>query len=159
MRAENTSTSFINTQLEKLQRNYALMVALLLLFICVIVWMLISVVQTKDSSEITTSAQKYVTSINPNLDTTTMASLALKRVYSDEELSSFPIYVMLEDESGSFAVVPLGTTRSETAAQTSNSSSGTSGKSASPASSSGQLRTNSTSVTSGAASSSGTINE
>lgn len=127
--ADQKNTNFINKQLEALQRNYTLMIGLILLFVCIVIWMLISIVQTEDTSNLTTTAKKYTAQLNPNLDQVTLEKVASKTYYSETDLQDFPIFILIEDKSGNFQVAPLGTTAEEAEA-IQNSSSNTTNPSA-----------------------------
>lgn len=107
MRAPERKTSFIAQQIEKLQKNYAIMVGLILLFVVAVVWMIVSIVQVEDTSDLTKRAQKNTTQLNPNLDRTTLELVANKHYYSEEELTNFPIFVLIEDKDGNFQVVSI----------------------------------------------------
>lgn len=107
MRAPERKTSFIAQQIEKLQKNYAIMVGLILLFVVAVIWMIVSIVQVEDTSDLTKRAQKNTTQLNPNLDRTTLELVANKHYYSEEELTEFPIFVMIEDRDGNFQVVSI----------------------------------------------------
>lgn len=113
MRAEQNAVGIINNQLAKLQRNYTMMVGLVLLFICVVVWMLLSISQTSDTSELSSTARKYTTELNPNLDLDTMKTVATKKHYDESELTNFPILIMVESKEGGYVVLPIDTPAEE----------------------------------------------
>lgn len=113
MRAEGRSTNFINSQLDSLQRNRAVMVGLLLLFVCVVVWMVASIAQSEDSSDLTKEAKKYTTEINPNLDQATLTLVSQKRHYDEADLANIPISILIETKDGQHKVVPISTTPEE----------------------------------------------
>lgn len=107
MRASEQKTSFIAKQIETLQRNYALMVGLILLFVVAVIWMIVSIVQTEDMSALTVQAQKHTTQLNPNLDRATLQLVSEKKAYSQEELTDFPIFILMENREGEYLVVPI----------------------------------------------------
>lgn len=107
MRAPERKTSFLQQQVENLQKNYAVMVGLILLFVVAVVWMIVSIAQTEDNSDLTRRAQANTDALNPNLDRETLELVAAKHNYDTEELRDFPIFVLIEDKNGEFQVVDI----------------------------------------------------
>ncbi len=107
MRAPERKTSFVAEQIQALKRNYALMIGLILLFVVAVVWMIVSIVQTEDMSELTATAQKHTAQLNPNLDRATLQLVSEKKEYKPEDLTSFPIFILMENREGDYLVVPI----------------------------------------------------
>ncbi len=109
MRADQKNASFISQQIASLQRNYLLMVGLILLFVCVLIWTLLSVASIKDESDISAEAKKYTKPLNPNFDQLVLEQISQKKAYSAEELADFPIFVFAQAKNGGGRAIPIDT--------------------------------------------------
>ena len=73
-------------------RNFVLII-LSLLFVCVVIWILMTLVSSQNTSQVPDTSKKLAEPLNPVLDTSKLDKLDTKKYYSPEELQSFPINV------------------------------------------------------------------
>jgi len=100
----------VQTQMAHIRGSQTLLSIFILLLISVLLWILISVFATFNTSQIPAETKKMATPLTPTLSDTIFASLQSKRVFSEDELRSFPIYVIVRDSRAQTeTVVPLGT--------------------------------------------------
>ncbi len=78
-------------------RNFILIV-LSLLFVCVIFWILISLISSQKTSKVPETSIKLAEPLNPVLDTSKLDALDSKIYYAPEELQSFPVNIIETDE-------------------------------------------------------------
>jgi len=78
-------------------RNFVLIV-LSLLFVCIIFWILITIFSAQSSSKVPPSTLELAAPLNPVLDNSKLDRIESKRYYSPEELQSFPINAVEQDE-------------------------------------------------------------
>lgn len=98
-------------ELSKLRRNQQILTILVLLFVTMAVWILVSLASSQRTSKITPEVKQMALPLTPTLDTTAIDKLESKVTYTEEELSTFPINVIYTDpRSQQETVVPLGTT-------------------------------------------------
>lgn len=100
-------------ELENLRQNRMYLAIMALLLVCAIIWVLLTVMEAGDSSEVTALALKHATPLNPNLDVAVFGQLEQKRLFSESELESFPIFRLIKDRNGSYSVVPFDTPADE----------------------------------------------
>ena len=89
------------------------MIILSLLLVVAVVWTLVSIFSAADESEITTRAAKVSAPLNTTFDESVFSSLESKPFYDDQQLTEFPINVLLQDRSGNFIVLPYDTAQEE----------------------------------------------
>lgn len=75
-----------------------LLVILSLLFVCVLLWIVLSLFSSQQSSKVPDSATKLAEPLNPVLDTSKLNTIQSKRYYAPEELQSFPINIIETDQ-------------------------------------------------------------
>lgn len=84
-------------ELNKLRTSQQILTILVLLFICMVFWIIVSLFSSQNSSKITPDMTEKAAQFSPTLSTQVMDGLQNKRVFTDEELSNFPIYVIQKD--------------------------------------------------------------
>lgn len=95
-----TNNNDINKQLYRLRRNKRILWLAILFFVLVALWILLSIFSTtKASSSITAEQRELAKSFVPRLESKVFDEISGERFFSDDELSSFPIYVF---DSASF---------------------------------------------------------
>lgn len=95
-------TAQTQTQLafEQLQKRKEYLVALILLFVIVIVWIGVSVFSSQQQLGISPADKKLAQPIKPTLNVSVLDSIEQKRLYSGAELADFPVFAQAEDEQG-----------------------------------------------------------
>ena len=97
-------------EVSKLKRNQQILTILVLLFVSMTFWIITSLFSSQTSSKISPTINKLAMPLTPTLDTTILDTIDLKRSFSEEELSNFPIYVVVRDQSTQTErIVPIGT--------------------------------------------------
>lgn len=84
-------------ELNKLRTKRSIMIGLVLMFICMGLWILVSIGSTSRQSQIEPELKDMAKSLNPTLDLTVLDKIEKKYYMSSAELSSFPIYVIIQD--------------------------------------------------------------
>ncbi len=84
-------------ELKKLKSQRTLAIGFGLMFVCLGMWLIISIGSTSRQSQIEPELIKMAKPLNPTLDMTILAKIETKRYMSTAELSGFPIYVIDED--------------------------------------------------------------
>lgn len=102
-------------EVSRLKTNQQLLTILVLLFICMILWIIISLFSSQNSTKITPEILEMAKPFNPTLDSSVLDTLDTKKVLTDEELTNFPIYVIQRDPlDQSERIVELGTSTPST---------------------------------------------
>ena len=83
-------------ELNKLRTKRSIMIGLVLMFICMGLWILVSIGSTSRQSQIEPELKDMAKSLNPTLDLTVLDKIEKKYYMSSAELSSFPIYVIIQ---------------------------------------------------------------
>lgn len=97
-------------EMNRLRTNQQLLTILVLLFICLIFWIIVSLFSSQTSSKISPDIKEMAKPFNPTLSTQVLDTLESKRVFSEEELANFPIYVIERDPlDQTERIVELGT--------------------------------------------------
>lgn len=81
-------------ELTKLRTNQQILTILVLLFICMVFWIIVSLFSSQTSTKVTPEMTQKAEPLNPTLSTQVLDTLESKKVFTDEELSNFPIYVI-----------------------------------------------------------------
>ena len=103
----NKDTSFIN-QLKNLQYGQQFLAILILLFVLALAWIFVGIFAGQQTSAISPAQKKAAAALTPQLDVTVLEEIESKRVYSDDELSTFPIYKVIPIDRGrQQAIVPI----------------------------------------------------
>ena len=103
----NKDTSFIN-QLKNLQYGQQFLAILILLFVLAFAWIFVGIFAGQQTSAISPAQKKAAAALTPQLDVTVLEEIESKRVYSNDELSTFPIYKVIPIDRGrQQAIVPI----------------------------------------------------
>lgn len=70
---------------------------LILLFICMLGWGIVSLFATQRDSKVDSEMLKLAKPLSPSVDTTALAKLESKRDFTTEELANFAIYKIVID--------------------------------------------------------------
>ncbi len=96
-------------EISKLRRSQQVLTMLVLLFVAVIFWIIVSVFSSQRHSKISPEVQKMAQPLSPAIDDSVFDKLEEKRVFSEEELADFPIMIQVDMGKGEKKIVPLGT--------------------------------------------------
>ncbi len=113
MKATTVSRSNAGTELQSLRHNRMYLAIMVLLLVCACSWVLVSVMATKDTSEVSVQAAQFTTPINPNLDIDVFTIAENKRYFTESELELFPIYRLIKDAGDTYRVIPIDTPKAE----------------------------------------------
>jgi len=109
----NMNNTFIQ-ELQKIRKSQSVLTIFVLLFVCIIVWGVVSLFAAKQESKVDQQLLELAKPLNPTIDTSHFSKMQLKRSFSDAELANFPIFQLLTNEkSREEVVVPLGVTKQE----------------------------------------------
>jgi len=104
----NKERARLKQELNRLRRQKSILWAGILFLVAVLIWTAISIFTSQKKVKIDQELTKLAEPIVPRLDVEVFSMIEEKRALSDEELSSFPIYVYLisgeenRDEKGVF---------------------------------------------------------
>ena len=97
--SDSTSTrSGISSHFAKLKHKQEILVIFSLLLVCIIFWITISVFSSQQKTKITPELTKMAKILNPAIKTESLDSLSTKKIYSESELTQFPIYTIVYDK-------------------------------------------------------------
>ncbi|MBP7842844.1 hypothetical protein KA017_02470, partial [Candidatus Woesebacteria bacterium] len=106
-----TQQDVIKRDIKKLQQSKQFLAILILLFVALLFWIIISLISSQTTEKISPELQKLAKPLTPVIDTQVFEKITAKRQYSNEELSSFTIYKVLVSKDGrTERVVPLEVT-------------------------------------------------
>lgn len=92
-------TSELQKQLAKLRRDKKILWLGILFFVLVVLWILVSIFTTSRTSSISPELRKMALPFVPRLESKVFEEIMVKRVFTEEELSLFSIYVFDENSS------------------------------------------------------------
>lgn len=96
-------------EMNKLRRNQQILTILILLFVCMSFWIIVSLFSSQRSSKISPEINQMAKPLTPTLDSTVLDTLDAKVSYTDEELADFPIFILVRDnQTQEERIVPLG---------------------------------------------------
>jgi len=84
-------------QLDQIKRQKKLFIALILFFVVILTWILVSIFASQTKQAIGPELIKLAEPLVPNLNTQLLDDLQEKRYFSDEQLEKFSIYVLLSE--------------------------------------------------------------
>lgn len=113
MKAEHKDQRSLANELASLRQNRFYLAIMVLLLAGALIWVLITIMDPGDTTEVSTDALKYSVPINPNLDVAVFATVENKRLLTDAELENFPINRLVKDRSGNYTVIPYDTSKEE----------------------------------------------
>lgn len=97
-------------ELNMLKANQQLLTILVLLFICMVFWIIIALLSSQTRTKITPELLEMAKPFNPTLNTEVLDSLESKQVFTEEELANFPIFIIQKSETDQTeTIVELGT--------------------------------------------------
>lgn len=100
--------------LKRLQQNQQFLTIVVLLFVCMIFWLVISLFSTTQEKQTDAMLIQLAKPLNPTIDRDTFSLLEERQSYSKQELESFPIYKFAKiDRSTEQIIVPITTTEAE----------------------------------------------
>jgi len=102
-------SSSIQAEFKALQDNQKMLVLLIFSLITVIIWVGASIINSQHTSSIEPELQAQGTPLNPSISTEILSEIEQKRVYSDQELSAFPIFFLRSQnqEISPFSLPPV----------------------------------------------------
>lgn len=107
MKNQNT----IQSDIKKMRKNKQFLAILILLFIGLFFWVIVSLVTSQTSEKISPELTKLSAPLTPALDIATLEQIEQKRAYTPQELSQFTIYKVLTTRDGrSQRIVPIEVT-------------------------------------------------
>lgn len=93
------SRTSIREEFIALQNNQKLLTILLFSLITVIIWVTISIITSQRTETIEPELQELATPLNPNFPDEVILQIDQRREYSDEDLLSFPIYIVRDEDN------------------------------------------------------------
>lgn len=97
-------------EINKLRRNQQILTILVLLLVSMAFWIIVRLFSSQRTSKISPDINKLAEPLVPTLDTTVLDTLDSKVTYTTEELSDFPIMVIVTDpQNQDERIVPIGT--------------------------------------------------
>lgn len=95
--------------IERLRQQQQLLALLIFGLIAVAIWIVFSLITSQRQLTVSPELQKLAKPLTPNLNREVLKKLQQKRLYSQQGLEKFPIYVIVQDEfSKQERVVELG---------------------------------------------------
>lgn len=114
-----SSKRSFSKEMNRLKTNQQILTILVLLFICMIFWIIVSLFSSQNSTKISPEISQMAKPFNPTLDASVLDTLDSKRVLSEEELADFPIFVIQRDPTDQTeTIVELGTRQPATTTTT-----------------------------------------
>jgi hypothetical protein len=86
-------------QLENIQRQKKLLIGLILFFVVIIFWLIISIFITQRRTLVSSELMKLAQPLVPSLNREVLDRLEDKAYFSDNQLDRFSIYVLVDDRS------------------------------------------------------------
>jgi hypothetical protein len=84
-------------EVARIKTSQQLLTILILLFICMIFWIIVSLFSSQTNTKITPEVLEMAKPFNPTLSTEVLDSIEQRTVITDEELVDFPIKVIQKD--------------------------------------------------------------
>jgi len=107
---ENT----FSKDIKRLQKNQQFLTIVVLLFVCMIFWLIMSLFSTTQEKQTDSSLLLLAKPLNPTINRDVFTLLEQKKSYSSQELESFTIYKFAKiDRSSEQIIVPITTTEEE----------------------------------------------
>lgn len=107
MKTEQT----IKKDIKKLQQNKQFLTIMILLFVSLLFWIIISLISSQTTKKISPELQKLSKPLTPVIDTDVFDVISQKKEYSQDELSAFTIFkVLLSRDGKTERVVPIEVT-------------------------------------------------
>ncbi len=87
------NTDDIKKQLAKLRRDKRLLWLGVLFFVMVVFWILASIFATSKTSSVSAELRELAKPFVPRLESKVFEEILIKKIFSEEELSFFPIFI------------------------------------------------------------------
>jgi hypothetical protein len=87
----------VNKELSALRLSQQVLIILIFSLVTIVVWIGLSLLNSQSKTAISAESQSLATPLNPSINIQVLEELESKRAYSDSELSSFPIYLLILD--------------------------------------------------------------
>lgn len=91
-------TVSLTQEIHKLQKNKQFLAIMVLLFVCVIFWTVVTLVTSQRSTKVEVQLTKLALPLNPTLNEAVIGEIEQKRYYSPDELANFTIYKLVLDQ-------------------------------------------------------------
>lgn len=101
----------IKNEIKKIQTSKQLLTIMILLFVSLLFWVVISLITSQTSEKISPELQTIAKPLTPVIDDTAFDSIERRKEYTQDELSTFTIFkVLLSRDGKTEKVVPLEVT-------------------------------------------------
>jgi hypothetical protein len=111
----------IQADIASIKRSRMFLVIFVLLFVCVILWTLVTLFNSQKESAISPELEQSAVPLTPTINESVLEQLEQEREFTDEELAEFPIYRFVKaGDTGGEVLLPLGEEPPETAARASS---------------------------------------
>ena len=97
----------IKTTLQSLNNQQTFLRLLIFSFVTVVLWVGFSIFSSQQKPQISEELQKMAVPLNPNLNLEVVSRIEQKKSYSDEELSNFTIFTVVQDKTGAQSITTL----------------------------------------------------
>lgn len=94
-------TNKIESDINRLHLSKQVLIVLVLLFVALIVWTFATIATSQNKNTISPDLIRLSQPLNPTLDRDILAELTQKEYYSEEDITSFPIYKISKKQEGS----------------------------------------------------------
>lgn len=94
-------------QLEKIKSDKKMLIALVFALVAIFVWVAVSLLATSKKQLTSPDVTKLAEPLVPTLDQQVLEKLEAKRYFDSEELETFPIYALVELDSGDYTLVDV----------------------------------------------------
>ena len=106
-----TNDNTIKQDIKKLKQNKLFLTIFILLFVSMLFWIIVSLVSSQSTEKISSELTLIAKPLTPVIDTDVFTQIEEKRIYSEDELSSFTIYKVIVSRDGrTQTVVPIEVT-------------------------------------------------
>lgn len=113
MKATAKDQRSLSDELHSLRQNRFYLAIMAMLLAAALIWVILTIMDPGDTTEVTSEAIKYSTPINPNLDVAVFTTIENKRLLTEAELEDFPINRVVKDRSGNYTVIPYDTPKEQ----------------------------------------------
>lgn len=98
----------IKNDIKKLQQNKQFLTIMVLLFVVLLFWIVVSLITSQTTEKISPEIQKISRPLTPVIDISIFDQISEKKEYSEDELSAFTIFKVLMTRDGkNEKVVPI----------------------------------------------------
>ena len=90
----------MRSSLSQLKQKQTIVRILVFSLVTVMIWVGFSLFRSQRKTVISPDLQQLALPLNPNLDLETVSRIEQKRSFQPDELSNFPVYRLVRDQSG-----------------------------------------------------------